>query len=86
MSKPPIDDTRRHLGELGAMAAHVEQSERKILEHAEKMLTEVEAKLSALRAKALAGDGAASQAYQDAIAERGRLNQVIAQARANLPN
>ena len=85
MSKPPIDDTRRHLGELGAMASHVEETERRILANAEKMLGAVEGKLAGLRTAALAGDDDVGRRYQDAIAERGRLNQVIAQARENLP-
>lgn len=79
--KPPIDDTRRQLGELGAMQAQVEQSERKILAGAEKRLAEVEKRLPELRAGALAHLDDAMQQYEALLLERGRLHQVIAHAR-----
>lgn len=82
--KPPIDDTRRHLGELGAMSEQTQRVERQILERAEGQLAEVEKLLPELRSGALAGEGDASTRYQEAIAERGRLQQVIAQARQHL--
>lgn len=78
-----METARRQLGELGAMAAKTEAAERDILERAEKRLTEVEGGLDELRQQALSSDEA-GQAYTDAIEERGRLHQVIAQARQTL--
>lgn len=78
--KPPIDDTRRQLGELGAMQASVEKSERDILARAESRLADVEKRIAGLRADALATDGDAATQYEEMVLERGRLNQVIAQA------
>lgn len=82
--KPPIEDTRRHLGELGAMQADVDKSERDILARAESRLVDVEKRIAALRAGALAADGDAATQYEEMVLERGRLNQVIAQAREAL--
>lgn len=79
--KQHIENTRRHLGELAAMSSQVERAERQILERAEKLLAGVQGKMDAARAEAMAGDDAARQRYTDLVAERGRLNQVIAQAR-----
>lgn len=78
--KEHIETTRRQLGELGAMAAKTEAAERDILARAEKRLAEVEGKIDAARAAALSSDEA-GQEYTDLIEERGRLHQVIAQAR-----
>jgi hypothetical protein len=78
--KPSIDDTRRQLGELGAMAQQTEAMERRILERAQQQLAEVEKQLPELRSGALAGESDASMQYQQLIEERGRLHQVIAQA------
>lgn len=75
-----IKNTRRHLGELGAMSAQNEAAERKILERAEAMLTDVQKKIEAGRPKAVT-DGDGGQTYQDLILERGRLQQVIAKAK-----
>jgi hypothetical protein len=82
--KPAINDTRRQLGELGAMSAQVEQAERQILERAEKRLQEVEVELQKLRTAALAHDDDAPTRYQELVLERGKLHQVIAQARQHL--
>ena len=78
--KQHIENTRRQLGELGAMSHQTEAMERKILTHAQKLLAEVEQKLPEAQAKATTE----SQAYMDLIEERGRLQQVIAQAQAVL--
>jgi hypothetical protein len=80
---PELATTRRHLGELGVMAAQTERAERQILKHAEQLHAEVLAKLDEMRPKALHGD-AESREYQELVAERGRLERVIAQARAVL--
>jgi alkanesulfonate monooxygenase SsuD/methylene tetrahydromethanopterin reductase-like flavin-dependent oxidoreductase (luciferase family) len=82
--KPTPDDTRRQLGELGAMAHQVEQAERKILENAEKRLEHVQKVIEHNRGATMSGDPDAVRDYMDAIAERGRLQQVIAQARQHL--
>lgn len=82
--KPPVEDTRRQLGELGAMQAQVERAERQILERAEKRLGEVEKQLPELRSGALAHLEDAMQQYEALILERGKLHQVIASARAVL--
>ena len=47
-----IKNTRRQLGELGAMAQQTEAAERKILERAESMLDEVQKKIAAARPRA----------------------------------
>lgn len=82
--KQHIETARRQLGELGAMAAQNEAMERQILERAQGLLAEVEGKIDAVRAEAMAGDDAAKQRYTDMVEERGRLQQVIAQAQAVL--
>ena len=82
--KQHIENTRRQLGELGAMAAQNEAMERQILERAQGMLADIEGKIDAARAEAMAGDDAAKQRYTDMVEERGRLQQVIAQAQAVL--
>lgn len=78
--KQHIDNTRRQLGELGAMSAQTEAMERKILERAQHLLGDIEGKLDQARADALSGDDAAKAAYAGMVDERGRLQQVIAQA------
>lgn len=82
--KQQIENTRRHLGELGAMAAQTEAMERKILERAEGKLGEVERDIEKVRPKALLPGAAEATKYQELIMERGRLHQVIAQAKAVL--
>lgn len=83
--KQNIENTRRQLGELAAMARQTEDMERKILAHAEELLSEVEQQISDARIAALSGDGEVKQRYMDLIEERGRLNQVIAASKAALP-
>jgi len=79
-----IDTTRRQLGELGAMARQTEDMERRILSLAQSRLSDVEAKIGEARVAALTGDDAAKADYTALIEERGKLNQVIATARAVL--
>lgn len=81
-----VENTRRQLGELGAMAKQTEDMERRILSLAEERLSGIEGQLSEARVAALTGDDAAKQRYTDLVDERGRLNQVIAQAHAALGN
>lgn len=80
MDLPHVESVRRQLGELAGMAHQVEAAERRILQRAEGLLADVERKLSFAQAKAVSEP----QAYMDLIRERGRLLQVIAQARAVL--
>lgn len=75
--KQHIENTRRHLGELAAMSAQNEAMERKILKRAQELLSEVERKLPDARAKSTTEP----DAYMELVEERGRLQQVIAQAR-----
>lgn len=76
-----IDTTHKHLGELAAMSRQTQEAERRILERAEALLEQVQADLTAARAAALTGG---DSHYMDLVAERGRLQQVIAQARHHL--
>lgn len=76
-----IEDTRRQLGELAAMAAQTDAMERKILECAQEQLGKIEGDLDRARVAAMTGDDSAKSQYTDMVAERGRLQQVIAQAR-----
>lgn len=82
--KQHIEDTRRQLGELGAMSAQTEAMERKILARAEEKLGEVEADIKKTRPLALVPGASEAEQYQRLIMERGRLMQVIAQAKAVL--
>lgn len=82
--KQHIENTRRQLGELGAMAHQTEAMERKILERAEALLADLEKKIETTRQMALVPGAKEAGEYQELIMERGRLHQVIAQARANL--
>ena len=72
--KQHIENTRRQLGELGALSAKTEAAERRILADAEKMLAGVSAKIEASRSKD-------PDEYMRMVKERGRLQQIIAQAR-----
>lgn len=76
---PEAATTRRQLGELGVMSAQVERAEHQILEHAQRMHGEVLAKLDDMRPLALQSEADSSE-YQSLVAERGRLERVIAQA------
>ncbi len=78
---PELAHTRRHLGELGVMARQTEAAERQILARAEALLTENQSKIDAARQQALAGTPEQQDEYQALIAERGRLQRVIALAR-----
>jgi|GEM_PF-2256876 len=82
--KQHIDNTRRQLGELATMSAQTEAMERKILARAEEKLTEVEDGIKKAKPLALVPGAAEAEKYQELIMERGRLHQVIAQAKAVL--
>lgn len=75
---------QRQLGELAAMQSQAEAMERKILARAQELLGKVDGQIDAARSEAMAGDDAAKARYTDMVADRGRLQQVIAQARAVL--
>lgn len=75
-----IENTRRHLGELGVMAAQSDAMERKILARAQDLLAGIESKIDAARAQAMAGGDEEKARYTEMVEERGRLQQVIAQA------
>jgi len=76
--------TRRQLGELAAMQAQTDAMERRILSIAETKLDELEKKLADARTAAMTGGDQAKADYAEMIHERGRLNIVIANARAVL--
>ncbi len=76
----PISSIRRQLGELSVLATQTDAMERKILARAEELLAEVEAKIE----PAPTASASDPDAYSEVIEERGRLPQVIAQARAML--
>lgn len=78
--KQHIENTRRQLGELAAMAHQTEAMERQILERAQHHLKQIEGSIDNARADAMAGDDVAKARYTDMVTERGRLQQVIAQA------
>lgn len=82
--KKHIENTRRNLGELGAMSRQTEAMERKIKEIAETKLAGIEKEIGKARTDALTGGKQAEDRYTGMIEERGRLNQVIARARAAL--
>lgn len=67
----------RNLGELAAVANQTEETERRILRRAGDMLERARKAAAAARPGALAGDDKQSRAYQAAVEERGRLEQVI---------
>ncbi|HEX7906774.1 MAG TPA: hypothetical protein VF534_01595 [Paraburkholderia sp.] len=81
-----IDGTRRQLGELGAMAQQTEAMERRILSIATQKLDQLQGQLESARVAAMTGDDDAKSKYADLVTERGRLQQVIANARAVLGN
>lgn len=73
-----IDSTHKRLGQLAAMSRQTQDAERDILNRAKVMLANVEKDLPAAASASMMGG---ADKYQDLIAERGRLQQVIAQAR-----
>lgn len=76
-----IDTAHKDLGELAAMARQTQAAEQQILIKATELLGQVQGELAQARAEALTGK---DTRYMDLVAERGRLQQVIAQARQNL--
>lgn len=73
----------KRLGHLAGLAHRTEAAERAILAHATEMLAKVEADLPKLRPRVQTDPEAASR-YQELTMERGRLEQIIAQARKTL--
>lgn len=76
-----VDDTHRKLGELAAMSRQTQDAEKQILARATERLEQVQTELKDAGAAALTGGG---EKYMELIAERGQLQQVIAQARQHL--
>ena len=76
-----IDNTHRQLGELAAMSHQTQEAERRILAKALEILKQVEADLPKAASTAMTGG---EDHYMHLIAERGRLQQVVAQARKHL--
>lgn len=79
-----IDNTRQQLGELGAMGRQTEDMERHILSVATERLDAMRGELEHACVEALTGNDDAKARYAGMVTERGRLEQVIARARAEL--
>ena len=77
------DNTKRKLAELGAMSSRTDAAERRILESAESQLQKMQARIAEIRSAALL-KGTDTDEYQRLIADRHRLQVVVAQARKNL--
>lgn len=77
--KAHIENTRRQLGELGAMAQKTEEAERDILARAEKREGEVSSRIEELRPKVHTDEAAATE-YTELVDELGKLHTVIAKA------
>lgn len=75
-----MTQSRSHLGELAVMASQTEAAERQILAHAEQMHGDVLAKIDDMRPRAAQSE-AEGRDYQALVAERGRLEHVIARSR-----
>jgi hypothetical protein len=82
--KQHMEAARSQLGSLAAMAHQTEAMERKILARAQSLLADVERGIEKGRVEAVTGDDAAKERYAEMVMERGRLQQVVAQARAAL--
>ena len=76
-----MNTTRRHLTELAALSHQTERAERNILARAESALERCQADITRLRPAALIHGAAEAREYQQAVLDRGKLMQVIAQAR-----
>ena len=72
------DDIALQLGRIGRMERECDKADRQLLEAAEHRLGVVNARLEALRSKALT-DEAAGAEYQRLIEERGVLHGMLAQ-------
>lgn len=81
--KKTTDNTKRKLAELGALSSRTDGAERRILESAESKLQKMQARIAELRHAAMLG-GAEAEEYQRLVADRHRLQVVVAQARKNL--
>ena len=82
--KKHIGNTQDRLGDLAGLADRTRRTEQRILEQAEKRLTEVQTKIDQ-STKGIEGKSEDAQSeYMELISERGQLQQVIAKARANL--
>ena len=75
-----MDTTRRHLTELASLSHKTEQAERNILAKAQAELERVQSRIAKLRPLALVPGATEADEYQQAVLDRGRLHQVIAQA------
>ena len=74
------DEIRSRLGDLSALAAKTQATERRILEQAERRLDQIAGRLEEIKPRVLL-DESLSDEYQRLILERGKLGLVVAQAR-----
>lgn len=81
--KTDIDNIARQAGELAAMHAQCQATEKRILELAQNALAKIEAKLPELQRKAITDDSASAE-YMHLVKEKGRLVVIISQAENNL--
>lgn len=74
------DQIRSRIAALSALAVKTQQTERRILEQAERRLGEIAGRLDEIRPRVLLDDALADE-YQRLILERGKLDIVVSQAR-----
>lgn len=82
--KRHIENTRKQLADLGAMASQTEADERAILENATKQLAVVQAKIDRARPGIEAAPEASQSRYADLVSEAGRLQIIIGKAQQAL--
>ncbi|MEN6544489.1 MAG: hypothetical protein ABFE07_00435 [Armatimonadia bacterium] len=79
-----MEKARAQLGDLAALTSKTEAAERRILERAEKRLTEVQAEIDKLHPGIHGASEQAQDEYLALITERGQLHTVIAKAQQAL--
>jgi len=84
--KRHIENTRKQLADLGAMASKTEADERAILANAEKQLAAAQAAVERLRPGIEAAPASTQKRYTDSVAEAGRLQMIVAKAQKALGN
>lgn len=82
--KKHIENTRSHLGELHALAAQTEATERRILASAKQRLEQVNAEIGRASPGIEGAPDESQNRYLDLVQERGRLHMVISRAKKAL--
>lgn len=78
------DGLHSRIARLQGLASRTEAAERGILRQAEKMLDDLAGKITDVSKAANLGDPDAEATYQQLVLDRGKLNIIIARARAAL--